>query len=155
MANFNPNQTPSNGADHIHNILALIAANGGTGASYGNGTAVVAGVAPTVALQNGSAWGMITLASGHQWCFQRHPSNMTSWRITMSPTATLSAGTGSQAPSSNDRVVISGGGTEESPVFSALLDAASYRAQYYVGNTAPYGFYAMTYPIGGDAYWEP
>lgn len=150
MSNFLVNTTPISSAEHIHNLLALIAANGGTDPSYGDGTSVTAGVAPTAALAVGLAWGMITTASGHQWCFQRHSSVDTYWRITMSVSAAMTGGTPTQAPGSADRIILWGGGSEASPSFTNLLpNASTYRAQYYVGDVAPYGFYAMTYPVGG------
>jgi hypothetical protein len=106
----------------------------------------------TGGLGNEGAWFVLREPVGNrEYCFQR--SNVDDfWRIKYSVSGGFdySTGMGNLAPTASDEIVRLGSGSYETPSFSKLFpNNGTYRWQWSISTTSPYGFYAFGFAKGG------
>lgn len=139
---------PATGSVAIYSVLQMLVAIGATktrdsdGTTYSaSGTQVTSGGSNTNGLANTSAWFVMRLPSGREYCFQRG-SNNTLWRIMYSAQAGFTGGSpgATRVPTATDQATIFGGGTDASPTYNQFFSTdASYRL-YGLADTV-YGFW--------------
>lgn len=157
---FHVNQTPTNGAEAMFIFKTRAKLAGFTvpassdGLTYNSSGDQITGFGTGAGgMANNSAWFILQAPDGiRQWVFQRGNTNP-AWRIKYSASAKFTGGTPSatRVPSATDEgTALHGSGTDASPTYANLFNTdGSYRFHMMFDNAAPYGWYAVAYPVGG------
>lgn len=158
MATVINGNAPATGSVALFSIVQLLIAAGATkiqdsdGTVYSpSGTRITSGNSSTNGLANTSAWFVLRLPSGRQYCFQRGSSNV-SWRVMYSFSAGFTGGSpgATRIPTATDQAIILGGGTDASPTYNNLFATdASYRLYAY--EDVVYGFWWGTVALSGGS----
>lgn len=152
-------ESPATGAVALYSVYTMLALTGATkvkdsdATTYSSsGATIVSGASGATGLGNTSAWMVIRLSNGVEYCYQRG-SNNTFWRIKYSASAGFSGGSpgATRVPSATDEALILGGGTDASPTYSTLWSTDAAYKLYAGTGTATDGFWVATAIISGGA----
>lgn len=148
---YTTNLIPSNFADSIYRLKTALKTAGWTvpkssdGTTYNSsGDQITSGGSGGNGMNNNNAWFIINTPTGtKQWLFQRYTSSAV-WTVKVSKLGFLGG-----SPSSSTAPTATDSGTLASNATLFTGSEGSQRMQIAVEGTAPFGFYAFCYPIGG------